>query len=303
MASEPSSNSFRAAVLSEGRRTLLVGQKTRRIDEAAEGLGAVSVPRSENRRGNHRSDDRHRLNGERAIVRHKRRKIEVELINLSGGGAMIAGPLKAKLWDRLELVLGEHGRVECVIRWMRDDRFGLEFAHETRIDCDEETRDEMLRQVIRRSFPEVSGPLTSEPVLAEGEAEPVQKRNETRHPLIWSGVLHHDYEWYTARIRNISSGGAMVQAECAIEPGTTVYLDIGDAGRMTATVCWSRGDQLGLAFLQSFDVTMLAKREPQVAPREWAKPDYLHDESTDTSPWASEWGRLTLPELRNTLRR
>jgi hypothetical protein len=95
----------------------------------------------------------------------------------------------------------------------------------------------------------------------------------------------------------------MVQAECQIEPGATVYLDIGDAGRMTATVCWSRGDQVGLAFLQSFDVTMLAHREPQLTPGKWVKPDYLNDESAETSPWASEWGRLTLPELRNTLRR
>ena len=299
----PGSNSFRASLLPQEQRTLLVDRKIRRINNGAEGLGAVAVPRSEGRRANHRSGDRHRLGGESATVRHKRRKVEVGLINLSGGGAMIEGPLQAKLWDRLDLVLGEFGRIECIVRWKRGDRFGLEFAHETRIDCDDETRDEMLRQVIRKSFPEVSGALTPEPVLAEGEDEPVQKRAEARHPLIWSGVLHHDYDWQTARIRNISSGGAMVECESEVQTGATVYLDIGDAGRMAATVCWARGDQIGLGFVESFDVSRLASRTPELTPGTWAKPDYLKDESTETSPWASEWGRLTLPELRNTLRR
>jgi hypothetical protein len=216
---------------------------------------------------------------------------------------MVRGVVGAKLWDKLELVLGEFGRVECIVRWKRDDHLGLEFAHETRIDCDDATRDEMLRQVIQRSFPEVSGPLNSEPRLAEGEEEPVQKRSEVRHPLIWSAVLHHDFEWFAVRIRNISSGGAMVECDLDIASGTTVYLDVGDAGRLAATVCWLVGDQIGVAFQESFDIRKLARSVPELAPKSWAKPDYLKDESIETSPWASEWGRVTLPELRDSLGR
>jgi hypothetical protein len=47
----------------------------------------------------------------------------------------------------------------------------------------------------------------------------------------------------------------------------------------------------------------LAKQRPQLTPGRWAKPDYLKDGSPDTSPWASEWGRLTIPELHRTLKR
>ena len=36
------------------------------------------------------------------------------------------------------------------------------------------------------------------------------KRRETRHPMIWSGILHHDYDWEMVRLRNISGLGALI---------------------------------------------------------------------------------------------
>src|SRR5689334_310481 len=137
MTTEPKANSFRSAVLSgtAGRHDDLVARtKKGKIDRSAEGLTGVTVPRQERRARNERSADRHRLTSETATVRVGKRKHEVELINVSGGGAMIAGKLDVKLWDATELQLGENGHVECVVRWIRGDRLGLEFAHETRLD-------------------------------------------------------------------------------------------------------------------------------------------------------------------------
>src|SRR3990170_766781 len=131
-------NKFRSAVLSgkEGAREVpLIAEKKRARDAAAKGLGAVPVPRSETRTTDQRGDNRHRLPAESATVRHKNKLHKVELINLSGGGAMIAGNLKPKLWDRIDLVLGEFGEIESAVRWIRGDRIGVEFAHETRIAC------------------------------------------------------------------------------------------------------------------------------------------------------------------------
>ena len=65
------------------------------------------------------------------------RKHVVELINLSGGGAMISGELNLMLWDHVELrARRAMDEIECAVRWIKDDRIGLEFAHETRLDCD-----------------------------------------------------------------------------------------------------------------------------------------------------------------------
>lgn len=107
-----------------------------------------SVPRSESRSSDQRGGDRHRLSDEQAVVRRKGKSHVVELLNLSHGGAMIAGDLKCRLWDTVELVLGDEGaasEIECAVRWKRGGRLGLEFAHETRVDCDPETLDELLR--------------------------------------------------------------------------------------------------------------------------------------------------------------
>ncbi|HVL79581.1 MAG TPA: PilZ domain-containing protein, partial [Sphingomicrobium sp.] len=235
-------------------------------------------------------------------VRFQGREHVLALINLSGGGAMVEGDLGAGLWDTVELVLGDHGEVECAVRWIRANRFGLEFAHETRLDCDRPTRDRMLREVIRKSFPELDGIDGGGGAEAASDEPPAeQNRGETRHPLIWNAIVHHEYEWDNARLRNISSSGAMIECATRLPEGATIYLDLSEAGRIAATVCWSRGDQAGLRFDEKFDMRRLAKSRPAIAPERWVRPDYLRDEKEDTSPWAARWQRLTLEELGRTL--
>ena len=301
-------NTFRSTLLSGngGARELpLMAEKKRARDAAGEGLGAVAVPRTETRTTDQRGDDRHRLPAEAATVRHKRKLHTIELINLSGGGAMIAGKLKSKLWDRVDLVLGEYGEIESAVRWIRGDRIGLEFAHETRLDCPAETRDALLRDVIARSYPDLDFEVPAP--LPEFEAAPVASvsdhpdRREIRHPLIWSALIHHDHESSVARLRNISSSGALVESSGSFSEGSELMLDFGDAGSLFATVGWCRGDQLGLSFKAPFDIARLAQARPEVAPQRWSRPDYLRDETNDSSPWAAQWGRLTIEEVQATL--
>jgi hypothetical protein len=279
-----------------------MAQKRARQAAAGEGLEAVSVPRNEKRTTNQRGDDRHRLPTEQATVRHKRKLHEVELINLSGGGAMIGGSLKPKLWDRVDLVLGEFGEIESAVRWIRGDRIGLEFAHETQIDCPAEARDALLRDVICKTYPDAT--IDARALReAPAEAKPYEhaKRRDIRHPLIWSALIHFDHETTIARIRNISERGALVESPGSIAEGSELMLDFGDAGSLFATVGWTRGDQLGLVFKTPFDISSLAQAKPEVAAQRWARPDYLRDETNDSSPWAAQWGRLTLEQVQQAL--
>lgn len=312
-------NDFRSKVLggtaSADDRLLKTKAPRKRASPAAreESLERVTVPRTGSRTVNHRFADRHRLANEAPTsARHGRNKYPVKLVNLSGGGAMIDGDFRPELWDRVELELAgsdRSGRVECAVRWIRGNRMGLEFAHETRIEADDDTRAALLREVLARSFADVvqdtiaQAESAVEALEAELAAAPPSRRGELRHPLIWSGEVLFQHDRHPVRLRNVSSTGALVESATSFPVGAEVYLDLDQAEALFAVISWAHGDQFGLAFRQPFNLNRLAAVKPQVAPSRWAKPDYLRDEGTESSPWAAEWGRLSVKELSKRLRR
>ncbi|HVF84076.1 MAG TPA: PilZ domain-containing protein [Sphingomicrobium sp.] len=312
-------NDFRSRILTGkpvAETGLVTSKSPRNKGQGNDGLESVTVPRGETRTADHRDDQRHRLMDERALsVRHCGKQHQAQLINLSGGGAMIEAPFRPELWDRVELDLGSGdscGKIECAVRWIKGDRLGLEFAHETRIDADADTQAALLRNVLTTSFPDVALELSvAEQASPEPEAEDQpasdevisSRRSDARHPLIWSGEVHFDHETTVVRLRNISAAGALVEGNAALRVGAELLLDLEEAGTHFAIVSWVRGDQAGLAFRSPFDLANLAKSRPQLAASRWSKPAYLRDGSSESSPWASEWGRLTLADLHKTLGR
>jgi PilZ domain len=259
----------------------------------------ILIEREKARTSHSRSQDRHRLLDEAVSIKRGDSLDEVRLINVSGGGAMIGGDVDLKLWDRLELQLGENGVVECVVRWLRNGRFGLEFAHETRIDCGADEQAAVLREVIRRSFPDLEFEAESEadPQLHSGS----EGRGERRHPLVWSGLLHHDYQSTPIRIRNISATGAMIECPAMLTVGSEPLLELGEELSVSAKVAWVVGDEAGLRFDRPFDLHDLARARPQVTPSHWKPPSYLTSEPDQDSPWAEHWRRMSIGELRQEL--
>ena len=266
--------------------------------KAAE-LDSIKVPRESRQRSNSRGEDRHRLSGESARVTYDGRNYEVELINLSGGGAMIAGRLRPLMWDHVNLHLGAHGDIECAVRWLREGRIGLEFAHETQLGWPSDQVAIVLRHVIERTFPHIA---FSEPERAPPpqptEARDDEGRAASRHPLIWNGLLHHDYQSSDVRIRNISETGAMIETREKVRVGTEPLLELTEAVSLSATVEWAVGDQVGLRFHTPFDLQILKETRPSVAPVNWTPPSYL-------DPYAKgdedHWRRLSISELRQEL--
>ncbi|GAA4015755.1 hypothetical protein GCM10022280_13200 [Sphingomonas swuensis] len=277
-----------------------------------ESFSDLSIPRSSGRIANHRDTDRHRLEQETALLVRKGGNVPVTLINLSGGGAMIEGGGDLKLWDRIELELGAC-RVEAIVRWIRGERVGLEFAHETRIATDSKDVAETLRAVIRRSFPDIA--LEAEMAVQHSVDEATEElgdevgepafeeraERELRHPLIWSGLIHFNHESTPVRLRNISSGGALVEGAGVFPVGAELLLDLGDAGAIFSTVNWARGDQAGLAFHAPYELSRLAEARPEVASARWVAPAYLRDDRTGSSPWAAQWERHDLASLHRKL--
>lgn len=268
----------------------------------ADTLHSVSVPREVRRANNGRGEDRHRLTDERVQINHNGTPIEVELINLSGGGAMVAGDFEPMLWDHVELHLGNHGTIECVVRWIRDGRIGLEFAHETRLDGPSDQIAIVLRHVIERTFPHIRFTKKQTKAAAEPETrepESSDNRARRRHPLIWTGTLYHDYQTSKIRVRNISTTGAMIESDTPIRAGAQPLLELSDTVSLSATVEWSVGDQAGLRFHEPFDMNMLADGKPTVVEDRWSPPAYL--DVVKAQQGNDHWDRLSLAELRQEL--
>lgn len=304
-------NSFRSA-LDKGdgfhpSGPTMPGKKPLGADEV-KGLGSVPVPRESARSVNHRDDDRHRLQSEQAVIKVGRHKHQVELVNLSGGGAMIATDVTLAMWQKILLVLGDCDPVECAVRWIKGDRVGLEFAHETRIGGDAAQRDTMLLDVLKRSFPEAEAtraaarkpdPVPPAPTRSVEASDGSQRRTELRHPLIWWGEIHFSHNTSRVRLRNISESGALVDSDVAFPPDAEVLLDLGAAGQHFASVSWSRGDQVGLRFASHFDISLLAKVKPEIANHQWIRPAYLTG-ARDLGP-SDGWDSASLAELRDDL--
>lgn len=308
-------NSFRSA-LENGTagkpRGPLMPEKKPSATGDHESLTSLSVNREAKRTANHRDGDRHRLSDKAVQIVHKKKVQDVTLVNVSGGGAMIDGAKGLKLWDQVDLRLAEWSRVEAAVRWIRGSRYGLEFAHETQIDAPAEERNNMLRAVILRSFPHIAGleaALSGTPRTAISPDEQVstvsdtsgQIERELRHPLIWSGLIHYNHESISVRLRNISSGGAMVECSHPLKVGAMLLLDFGEDVTIFACVNWLKGDAAGLTFEQPFDLQLLAKVRPEIAGERWVAPDFLRDDRTGNSPWAPHWGRADLDRLHRSL--
>lgn len=306
-------NKFRSAILSGNGlypKNPLVRDKNGR-GATEDDLSSVEVPRSEGRSANHRDDDRHRLDQEVARARFDGEEHEVDLINLSGGGAMIRADFSARLWERVDLILAEGAEIECAVRWIRHDRIGLEFAHETRIDCAPEARDALLLDVIHRSFPDVAfAPREESDVPApdddaknfdDDDAVANSRRTERRHPLVWMGEVYFAHSNEKVRLRNISENGALIESPVQYPLGVEVLLDLGEAGQHFGTVSWTCGDKAGLRFNNLFDLKLLGKSKPEVAPHLMIRPGPGLQTSDVDNPWADGWKRQSLDDLRDDL--
>ena len=306
-------NKFRSAIMSGNGlypKNPLVRDKHGR-GATEDDLSSVEVPRSESRSADHRDDDRHRLDQESARARFSGEEYDVDLINLSGGGAMIRADFSPRLWERVDLILAEGAEIECAVRWIRHDRIGLEFAHETRIDCEPKQRDALLLDVIQRSFPDVAlAPREKDEASAPAEADVTgddddavanSRRTERRHPLVWMGEVYFAHSNEKVRLRNISEHGALIEGPVQYPLGVELLLDLGDAGQHFASVSWTCGDKTGLKFNNHFDLKLLGGSKPEVAPHLMIRPGPGLQTSDLDNPWADGWKRQSIDELRDDL--
>ncbi len=148
-----------------------------------------------------------------------------------------------------------------------------------------ETREEL--QLVRDlGCSLVQGYIFGKPMPAEEALELAKKgaatlpeqlpQREPRIRIIRAALLHIDGQVKGARLRNISSGGALVESREEVEVGANIKLDFAAGGLIDAEVRWTKGTQFGCQFREKFNLKLL-----QQLPKTEAKtptvmaPDYL----------------------------
>ena len=278
----------------EERKKRLLPQKAPKKAETT-ALTDIVVRREEVRRTDMRHEDRPLLSNAIFDVTFRGEVHQVGIINLSGGGAMLAAPLDAIIGERVDLTLAEGDTVECIIRWVKNGRWGVEFANETKLECTDEKRNAVLRDALCHF------PAADDIDMLPLARDPAETRAADRHPLIWSGELRFGSFCLAARLRNISATGAMVECPAPVRVGTDAILDLGNAGSIKASIRWAVGDYAGLHFAEPFDVEDLSRCRPRVTAPTWLRPSYLESEQSTDSDWNGPWNQMSLHELREQL--
>lgn len=105
--------------------------------------------------------------------------------------------------------------------------------------------------------------------LADAPPAPSERRESERQLTLFRvGSLVIGERRELCLIKNISAGGMMIRAYCAIEPGTRVSVELKCGEAVAGSVLWVEGDSLGVAFDQPVDVVeMLATSMEGPRPR------------------------------------
>ena len=121
---------------------------------------------------------------------------------------------------------------------------------------------------------------------AELPAAPYPPR-EPRIRIIRAALLHIDGQVKGARLRNISSGGALVESREEVEVGTRIQLDFAAGGLIDAEVRWTKGTQFGCQFAEKFNLKLLQVAQPTPGPLPTGayvmRPDYLKASGDDSN--------------------
>jgi hypothetical protein len=98
---------------------------------------------------------------------------------------------------------------------------------------------------------------------------------EPRMRIIRAALLHYEGQVKGARLRNISSGGALVECREELPVGAQVRLDFGTGGIVDAEVRWTKGTQFGCQFNEKFNLKLLQPAKPAPKPSAVMTPTYL----------------------------
>jgi EAL domain-containing protein (putative c-di-GMP-specific phosphodiesterase class I) len=121
--------------------------------------------------------------------------------------------------------------------------------------------------------PEEALDLASKGAVARPDAHLTPR--EPRIRIIRAALLHYDGQVKGARLRNISSGGALVECREEMPVGAQVQLDFAAGGLIDAEIRWTKGTQFGCQFKEKFNLKLLQPAKPTTSAPKVVAPNYL----------------------------
>ena len=98
---------------------------------------------------------------------------------------------------------------------------------------------------------------------------------EPRIRIIRATLLHYEGRVIGARLRNISSGGALVECREELPEGAQIQLDFAAGGLIDAEIRWTKGTQFGCQFREKFNLKLLQPAKPTTKAPTVMAPNYL----------------------------
>ncbi|QIK77956.1 EAL domain-containing protein [Sphingomonas piscis] len=111
--------------------------------------------------------------------------------------------------------------------------------------------------------------------LSVVEADGYQTSREPRQRLMRRAIAQIGHRKVEIRLRNISSGGALVDSDAAVAPGTSLTVDIVGVGPVVGEVRWAQKGKFGLEFAEQFDLSRLAPKKEQKNETSILRPWYV----------------------------
>jgi len=94
--------------------------------------------------------------------------------------------------------------------------------------------------------------------LSDRAPDPVERREGERHLTLFRvGSIVVDGRRELCLIKNISAGGMMIRAYCALQVGIAVSIELKRGEQIQGKVNWIRDDSAGIEFNESVDVVEL----------------------------------------------
>jgi EAL domain-containing protein (putative c-di-GMP-specific phosphodiesterase class I) len=115
-------------------------------------------------------------------------------------------------------------------------------------------------------------------LAAKGDASLPDSKLPPREPrirIIRAALLHYHGQVKGARLRNISSGGALVESREELPVGAQIQLDFAAGGLIAAEVRWTKGTQFGCQFKEPFNMKLLQPAKPPAKAQGAMTPTYM----------------------------
>jgi hypothetical protein len=107
-------------------------------------------------------------------------------------------------------------------------------------------------------------------LLAEHDGHAVAKGHkssrEPRMTMLRTVALHHGSNRYPARIRNISSTGAMIEGLTDVPAGTVFDVELSAGYKVSGLCRWCHEDRIGVEFETAINVERIRQGDTPVAP-------------------------------------